>query len=84
MKFILVVIAVLALVWLLRRSLHNFAQSVRARRPAAPAADAEPQPMLVCAQCGVHLPRDEALPGRDGVFCDEGHRRAYEQAHPRP
>jgi len=82
MKFIVVVIAVLALVWLVRRSLHDYAEGVRARR-AAPRADGDvPQPMLACAHCGVHLPRDEALPGRGGVFCDEAHRRAYEQAHP--
>jgi uncharacterized protein len=40
--------------------------------------------MLACGLCGLHLPRDEALPGRGGVFCGEAHRRAYEQAHPQP
>jgi uncharacterized protein len=40
--------------------------------------------MLACAHCGVHLPRDEALPGRGGVFCGEAHRAAYEQQHPTP
>ena len=40
------------------------------------------KPMLACAQCGVHLPRDEALPGRGGVFCGEAHRSDYERAHP--
>jgi uncharacterized protein len=38
--------------------------------------------MLSCAHCGLHLPRDEALPGRGGVFCSEAHRSAYERAHP--
>ncbi len=38
--------------------------------------------MVACAHCGVHLPRDEALPGRGGVFCGEPHRTAYEQGHP--
>ena len=38
--------------------------------------------MLACAHCGVHLPRDEALPGRGGVFCGDAHRTAFEQAHP--
>jgi uncharacterized protein len=40
--------------------------------------------MLRCAQCGLHLPSAEALPGRGGVFCGEAHRSAYEQAHPAP
>ena len=81
MKLILFVIAVIALVWLLRRSLGAVA-----KRPAAdkPAPSQEPPTMLACAQCGVHLPPNEALPGRGGVFCSEPHRSAYERAHPAP
>lgn len=80
MKFLLLVMAVLVLLWLLRGSLR------RLRRPpppaASPAPDEGPLPMLSCAQCGLHLPRDEALPGRGGVFCGAAHRSAYEQSHP--
>ncbi len=80
MKFLLFVMALLVLLWLLRGSLR------RLRRPPPPAArpapDEGPLPMLSCAQCGLHLPRDEALPGRGGVFCGAAHRSAYEQAHP--
>ena len=78
MKFLLLVLAVLALLWLLRRSLRG-----RMPPPAArPGASEPPKAMLRCAQCGTHLPRDEALPGRGGVFCDAAHRAAFEQAHP--
>ena len=42
----------------------------------------EKQALLACAHCGVHLPANESLPGRGGVFCDESHRKAFEQAHP--
>jgi uncharacterized protein len=79
MKFIVLVLAVLALVYLLRGSLR------RMRAPRGPVdrpAGASPQPMLSCAQCGIHLPRDEALPGRGGVFCSAPHRAAFEAAHP--
>jgi uncharacterized protein len=79
MKFILLVLAVLVLLWMLRSSLR------RARPPerTPPTANAPaPQAMLICAHCGVHLPRDEALPGRGGVFCDDAHRAAFERAHP--
>jgi uncharacterized protein len=76
MKIVVFLIAVLALLWLLRGG-----ASRRARPTEAPPA-AAPQPMLVCAECGVHLPRDEALPGRGGVFCGEAHRAAFERAHP--
>lgn len=77
MKFLLFLIAVFVLFWMLRGSWR------RARRPPSDSSGAPaPQAMLSCAQCGLHLPRDEALPGRGGVFCSAAHRTAYEQAHP--
>jgi uncharacterized protein len=76
MKFLLFLIAVFVLLWLLRGSWR------RARRPPPSESSEAPQPMLRCAQCGLHLPRDEALPGRGGVFCGAAHRAAFEQAHP--
>ena len=77
MKIILFLVGVVVLLWLLRKT------TTRRPPPPGPRAPAQaPQPMLACAQCGVHLPRDEALPGRGGVFCGDAHRAAYEQAHP--
>ena len=78
MKLLLLLIAVFVLLWMLRGSVR------RSRRPpnAGPSTPATPQSMLSCAQCGLHLPRDEALPGRGGVFCGAAHRAAFEQAHP--
>lgn len=78
MKIVLFLIAVFALLWLLRGGLSRRPPP----RPPEPRGAAPPQPMLACAQCGVHLPRDEALPGRGGVFCGEAHRAAFEQANP--
>lgn len=79
MKFLLFLIAVFALLWLLRGSLRRARRPPRAAKPASAEA---PQPMLRCAHCGTHLPRDDALPGRGGVFCDADHRSAFERAHP--
>ena len=79
MKILLFLVAVVLLLWLLRKS-----STRRAPPPAAPRDPAAtPQPMLACAQCGVHLPRDEALPGRGGVFCGDAHRTAFEKAQNR-
>lgn len=79
MKFILFVVALLALLWLIKGSITR-------RMPPPPPrggpTSGEPQPMVACAQCGVHLPRHEALPGRGGVFCGEAHRAEYERSHP--
>lgn len=78
MKILLVLVAVYALVWLLRRSLTGGAP----KPPVSPRV-APPQAMLVCAECGLHLPSDEAVPGRGGgVFCSEPHRVAFERSHP--
>lgn len=44
--------------------------------PAPPAA--RPQAMLRCAECGMHLPADETLPGKGGVFCSAAHRAGFE------
>ena len=79
MKFLLLLIAVFVLLWLLRASLRRGRRPPPASKPATPDS---PQPMLSCAHCGLHLPRDEALPGRGGVFCGAAHRTAFEQAHP--
>jgi len=77
MKILIFLVAVVLLLWLLKKTMR------RRPPPPSPRSDgATPKPMLACAQCGVHLPRDEALPGRGGVFCGEAHRADYERAHP--
>jgi uncharacterized protein len=78
MKFVLLVLAVMALLWLLRSSRRG----PRPPRAETPAAPVELQTMVSCAHCGVHLPRNEALPGRGGVFCGDAHRTAFEATHP--
>ncbi len=79
LKIVFFLVVVFVLLWMLRGG-----ASLR-KPPPGPNArnDATPQPMLACAQCGVHLPRDEALPGRGGVFCSEPHRVLYEREHGR-
>jgi len=79
MKYLVLILVVLAVLWLLRAG---------ARRGEAPKPKPGPAPapkgenMVSCAHCGLHLPGSEALPGRGGMFCGEAHRAAYEKAHP--
>lgn len=86
MKFVLFVLAILVLLWLLKRTLGRQRPPSAPRPGAAPDArtDAPGAPLVACALCGVHLPRHESLPGRGGVFCGEAHRSEYEQKHPVP
>jgi uncharacterized protein len=76
MKYLLVLLVVGIVLWLMFGRSRKPADRADAARPAA-GGPAEPAPMLACAHCGVHLPRDEAL--RDGVgraYCSEAHRLA--------
>lgn len=77
MKPLLLLFAVFALLWLLRRTMRN---KLPPRNDAPPPL--VPQEMVACAMCGLHLPRAEALPGRGGVFCGEAHRAAFETTPP--
>ncbi|MEP6739736.1 MAG: PP0621 family protein [Caldimonas sp.] len=81
MKIVLFVVAVFVLLWLLRGTTGQRPKRGAAPPPSEPTAR-EPQTIVACAQCGVHLPRDEALPGRGGVFCGDAHRAAFEEEHP--
>ena len=80
MKFVLFVVALLVLLWLIKGSIAR-----RVRPPSAPGHGepaGKPLAMVACLQCGLHVPRHEALPGRGGVFCGEAHRAEYERSHP--
>jgi len=79
MKLLVVIVALIVL-WLLLRGLVR--RNKGEGEPPRKSPPAAPRAMLACAHCGVHLPQDEALPGRGGVFCGEPHRAAYEQQHP--
>lgn len=84
MKYLLLILG-LGLVALLLgfKGARPSAPRKTARRPAdedRPKAGA--QEIVACAECGLHLPADEALPGRGGHFCSAAHRAAYESRHP--
>ena len=74
MKYLLLLVVLAVLFFMLgaRRSRPN---EPEARKPQPPAP---PQAMLRCAECGMHLPADEALPGKGGVFCSAAHRASFE------
>lgn len=76
MKYLLLVLAIVVLVWLIRGARR------RGMPPARPERQDGVQPMVACRHCGVHLPAHEALPGRGGEFCGEAHRAEYEKQHP--
>ena len=44
--------------------------------PSKDAGSVPKLPMVSCAKCGLHIPRNEALTQDDRFFCCEEHRRA--------
>lgn len=81
LKLLLLVLVVLGVVWWLRGGSRRSGTDAASRPPPASPPD-RPQQIVACAQCGLHLPAHEALPGRGGVFCGEAHRSEYERRHP--
>jgi uncharacterized protein len=77
MKYLLLILLLAGVFYMLglKRSRPREPES---RTPAPPPAPAAPQSMLRCAECGIHLPADEALPGKGGVFCSAAHRAGFE------
>ena len=76
MKYLLVITFILVVFWLWRHNRQaekNAHQPLRARG-SSPAEKGVTE-MVACSVCHVHLPKSEALPGRDGFYCSEAHRR---------
>jgi len=76
MKF-LVLLVILFGAWLVWRHQRR-GEAGSARPPAPPHKPAgQPQDMVRCARCGLHLPCSEALAGPDGQpYCCTEHRAA--------
>ncbi|MFJ4145426.1 PP0621 family protein [Pseudomonas sp. NPDC089734] len=68
-RLIMWVALIAAAVWFIKRLLNPPAP----RKPAEP-PEADASPMVRCAHCGVHLPRDRALSQEQQWYCSEAHR----------
>jgi uncharacterized protein len=74
MKYLLL-IALVVVAWLIWRNgrLRDERETRASAKPPPPAGD--PQEMVSCPVCGIHLPRSEAVPGQSGLlYCSNEHR----------
>jgi uncharacterized protein len=72
MKFLIVILVVFAVLWFLRNNRQGDPPARGARREPP---QLEPQDMVRCPVCSLHLPRTDALPGPDGrLYCCAEHR----------
>ncbi|MEO8013921.1 PP0621 family protein [Polaromonas sp.] len=76
MKYLLVILLILVVFWLWRSDRPSPKKSVKPGRPRnQPSEGKKITEMVACDVCHVHLPKSEALIGRDGFYCSEAHRR---------
>ena len=62
--------AIVAVVYLLLRSFRNNSTPPAQEPPRS-------EDMVVCAQCGVHVPKGESVQAQGKNFCSAVHRDAY-------
>jgi uncharacterized protein len=78
MKYLLVLAIVLVALWFWRNSRRAGESREDQSSPASKsttASNGQPQDMVECPICLVHLPRTDALPGPDGrLYCCAEHR----------
>lgn len=70
MKYLLL-FAVLGVIWWVWKKRHDQLPTDQAVR-----RDPDPEKMVVCAHCGVHLPESDALLDGSLHFCNAAHRDA--------
>jgi uncharacterized protein len=68
-RLIMWIALIVAAIWFFKRLVKGPAPRPK---PATPELNAAP--MVRCAQCGVHVPRDRALSQEQQWYCTESHR----------
>lgn len=76
MKYLLVILLILVVFWLWRSDRPSAKKAEPPNRaPGKSPEEKKATEMVACGVCHVHLPKSEALIGRDGFYCSEAHRR---------
>ena len=72
MRFLLIILVVLAGIWLWRASRRADSQ-LKPQKPPAKSAPMEPLAMVRCTLCAVHIPAVDAVQGKKGPYCCADH-----------
>ena len=73
MKYLILLLAILGILWWLRRPKRTSSTQAEKRKTTD-----GPQEMTRCLDCGLHLPRHDAVAGAKGLYCSEAHRQRHE------
>jgi len=69
-KALLLLVVILAGVWLWRSRAAPLAPPTK---PSSQPEAKPPQEMVMCAHCGMHIPGNEVVTGKQGVYCSQDH-----------
>lgn len=78
MRYLLVFLAALLLVWRWRSARASAIQERQHAQLKHPPVQGTARAVVACVQCGVHVPADEALTGGKGAYCSAAHRQQAE------
>ncbi|MEY3502212.1 MAG: hypothetical protein RL763_280 [Pseudomonadota bacterium] len=73
MKYFILLVVIAGVIWWLRTKRNNSDKTQDASRQSQ-----NPQTMVRCAHCDLHLPQSDAVEGSLGVYCSASHRLAKE------
>jgi len=73
MKYLLWIGLLFVIYWFLRNNKRRKPNAPETQRPR------EPEQMVTCAHCGVHLPISESITARGQHFCSTNHQLAANQ-----
>lgn len=71
MKYLVLLMVLMVAIWWIKR--HRQPQD-----PVQKSMTPEPQPMVACAHCGLHLPQTEAVATGKAYYCSPSHRALAE------
>lgn len=74
MKYLLILVLVFLVAWQWRNGRVKDIKTKPVRRDSSQ----DPVDMVACAHCGVHLPAQDAVQGKAGLYCGAQHRTAAE------
>ncbi len=75
MKYLLVLLVIVVAVGIWRNKRRDEVAERKAAGTRPATALKQPQNMVACAHCGLHVPESEGVRGAGGFFCSEEHRR---------
>lgn len=78
MRYLLVFLAVLLLVWRWRTARAAALQERHQAAQSRPPIKGTALTMVACTQCGVHIPANDACNGARGAYCSTAHRQQAE------